>query len=167
MAELDGLPRRRWLSAPLSALLLPSGEAALEVLAGMSSGPLTCKWKVAATEDRLERQVLERLLQRLPPGARLRLDANGGWDRPTATAWAERLWEDPRLDWLEQPLDPQDRRGLADLLWRCPGLPVALDEALQADPRLRGSWAGWQVRRPAQEGDPRPLLAELEGGGPG
>ncbi len=99
LAELDGLPRRRWLPAPPPALLLPAGEAALEALdaalaagaaapGGTSAEPLSCKWKVAVSEDRLERQVLERLLQRLPAGARLRLDANGGWDRATARAWA-------------------------------------------------------------------------------
>ncbi|MEO1003156.1 MAG: o-succinylbenzoate synthase [Cyanobacteria bacterium J06638_7] len=182
LAELQGLPRRRWLPAPPPALLLPAGAAALEALdaaqgpggeqagaaaaAGIRMGPFTCKWKVAVSEDRLERQVLERLLQRLPPGARLRLDANGGWDRATARAWAERLRGEPRLEWLEQPLDPLDHQGLGDLQRRCPGLPVALDESLQRHPGLRASWDGWQVRRPAQEGDPRPLLAELEGGRP-
>jgi O-succinylbenzoate synthase len=45
-------------------------------------------------------------------------------------------------------------------------LPVALDESLRADPGLRGRWPGWQVRRPAIEGDPRPLLAQLQAGVP-
>lgn len=169
LAELDGLPRRRWLKAPRAALLLPAGEAALEVLAAVAGDgalPFTCKWKVASAGDVLERQLLERLLERLPPGSRLRLDANGGWDRPTAAAWAERLRGDPRLEWIEQPLQPRDQEGLAELLERCPGLPVALDEALQCHPQLRERWGGWQVRRPAQEGDPRPLLAELERGRP-
>ncbi|MEX1324778.1 MAG: o-succinylbenzoate synthase [Synechococcaceae cyanobacterium] len=177
LAELDGLPRRRWLPPPPPALLLPGGEAALEVLgAALSAGwapgsgngslPFTCKWKVATADDRLERRLLERLLLRLPPGSRLRLDANGGWDRPTAFAWAERLQRECRLEWIEQPLDPHDQEGLAALLRRCPGLPVALDEALQCHPGLRERWDGWQVRRPGQEGDPRPLLAELERGRP-
>jgi O-succinylbenzoate synthase len=166
LAELDGLPRRRWLPAPPPALLLPAGEAALAALAAAGALPCTCKWKVAAADDRLERQVLERLLQRLPPGSRLRLDANGGWTLSTALAWAERLRGEDRLEWIEQPLDPLDRQGLAELRRRCPGLPLALDEALLECPGLRERWDGWQVRRPGQEGDPRPLLAELERGRP-
>lgn len=121
--------------------------------------PLTCKWKVAAAGDHAERQVLEQLLARLPAGSRLRLDANGGWDRATAWQWAERLAQDPRLDWLEQPLAPADLSGLQALARR---VPVALDESLQHDPDLRRHWPGWQVRRPAVEGDPRPLLLALQ-----
>ncbi|MGB5135389.1 MAG: o-succinylbenzoate synthase [Prochlorococcaceae cyanobacterium] len=177
LAELDGLPRRRWLPAPQPAVLLPAGAEALvavaEVLATPSPPsprkgplPLTCKWKVATGEDRQERRLLEELLRLLPAAARLRLDANGGWDRPTAAAWAARLVDEPRLEWIEQPLDPADSEGLADLRRRFPCLPLALDESLHRHPCLRERWRGWQVRRPSQEGDPRPLLAALERGTP-
>ena len=160
LAELDGLPRERWLPAPASARLLPAGAAALEALAGVAPA---WKWKVAVHPEREERAVLEVLLARLPATARLRLDANGGWDRPTARRWVERLVAEPRLEWLEQPLPAHDLEGLAELAER---LPVALDESLQADPALAQRWPGWQVRRPSQEGDPRPLLAALEAGRP-
>lgn len=166
LAELEGLPRRRWLAAPPPAHLLPAGPAALDALdrSGLALGrDSVLKWKVAVLPDAEERQLLEQLLQRLPATARLRLDANGGWDRATATAWAERLAAEPRLQWLEQPLDPADQAGLAALATR---VPVALDESLQDQPALRHSWPGWQVRRPSQEGDPRPLLAALERGVP-
>jgi O-succinylbenzoate synthase len=174
LAELQGLPLRRWLAAPPPARLLPAGPAALERLAVLlvecghgsgpgSTAPLTVKWKVAVCPDDQERSLLERLLQLLPVQGRLRLDANGGWDRPTAWRWAERLAAEPRLEWLEQPLPPGDPAGLAELAAR---LPVALDESLQGDRRLAGRWTGWQVRRPSQEGDPRPLLAALEAGQP-
>lgn len=173
LAELDGLVGPEgWLAAPPSARLLPAGAAmpaALERVlaerqeAGMGEDPLCLKWKVAAAPDRWERQGLELLLQRLPAAARLRLDANGGWDRPTALAWAERLAAEPRLEWLEQPLAASDQEGLEPLAAR---VPLALDESLQADPSLRASWPGWQVRRPSQEGDPRPLLAALQAGRP-
>ncbi len=128
---------------------------------GATGEPLCVKWKVAAAADPRERELLELLLQRLPPEARLRLDANGGWTRSTAWAWAERLQHEPRLEWLEQPLPPADQEGLEQLSAR---LPLALDESLHANPALRASWPGWQVRRPSQEGDPRPLLAELLAG---
>ena len=190
LAELDGLVGAGpdpWRPAPPSAWLLPAGEGALESLRGLLvsddlspetrptnpaaptgpapclAPPLTVKWKVAAHPDPLERRLLEKLLALLPPTARLRLDANGGWDRPTATAWADRLAGEPRLEWLEQPLPPGDQEGLEALAQR---IPVALDESLRVDPSLRQRWAGWQVRRPVLEGDPRPLLAELRDGRP-
>ena len=63
------------------------------------------------------------------PLARLRLDANAGWDRAEADRWMEVLADDPRLEWLEQPLAVDDLDGLNRLAER---LPVALDESLQA-----------------------------------
>jgi O-succinylbenzoate synthase len=178
LAELDGLAAEAaagglpaenmptgWLPAPPSAWLLPAGAALLPALEeALSSNAQTLKWKVAAGDDGLERQLLEVLLERLPAAARLRLDANGGWDRATAAAWAERLADEPRLEWLEQPLADDDIEGLEALAQR---LPVALDESLRRHPWLRERWPGWQVRRPAQEGDPRPLLAALGVGRPG
>jgi O-succinylbenzoate synthase len=174
LAECEGLPRGRWRPPPASALLLPAGPAALAALEAALAGqrPTTSglgpcfKWKVAVHPDGEERQLLERLLERLPAAARLRLDANGGWQRATAAAWAQRLAAEPRLDWLEQPLDPADFEGLDDLAARFPAVPIALDESLQVRPQLHQRWSGWQVRRPSEEGDPRPLLAELERGRP-
>lgn len=177
LAERDGLAAGGWRPAPPSAWLLPAGEGALAALERALAAappraaappwpaalPFTVKWKVAAGPDAHERALLERLLERLPPASRLRLDANGGWDRPTAAAWAERLASEPRLEWLEQPLAAADLEGLTALAAR---LPVALDESLMADPGLRQRWPGWQVRRPALEGDPRPLLAALAAGQP-
>jgi O-succinylbenzoate synthase len=106
---------------------------------------------------------MDGLLQRLPAHVRLRLDANGGWDRATATDWADRLAGDPRLEWLEQPLAFEDQEGLDRLADRA---PIALDELLRQRPELRAHWPGWQVRRPSQEGDPRPLLDDLQRGTP-
>jgi len=169
LAELDGLGspgRGGWLQAPASAWLLPAGERAVEELERvLASGPPppAFKWKVAALPAHQELDLLELLLQRLPAGAALRLDANGGWDRATAAAWADRLAREPRLEWLEQPLQPLDQEGLEALAAR---VPVALDESLRASPALAASWPGWQVRRPLLEGDPRPLLAALEAGQP-
>jgi O-succinylbenzoate synthase len=167
LAELDGLGslgRGGWLQAPASAWLLSAGERAVEELGQvLASGPTppVFKWKVAALPARQELDLLELLLQRLPAGALLRLDANGGWDRATAAAWADRLANEPRLEWLEQPLPPGDQQGLEALAAR---VPVALDESLRASPALAASWPGWQVRRPPLDGDPRPLLAAFEAG---
>lgn len=174
LAELDGLgscASGGWRPAPPSAFLLPAGEPALPALAealqlSTAAGHApTVKWKVAAGADARERRLLEALLAQLPACGRLRLDANGGWDRPTAQAWAQRLVADSRLEWLEQPLPPGDRCGLEVLAGQ---LPVALDESLRAPDGWRpaADWPGWQVRRPLLEGDPRPLLAALTAGTP-
>ncbi len=56
--------------------------------------------------------------------------------------------------------DPEGLERLAALV------PVAPDESLLADPALAQRWSGWQVRRPASEGGPRPLLAALQAGAP-
>jgi len=178
LAELEGLAgeavggglaagwlAKGWLAAPPSAWLLPAGASVLPALEeALANKAQTLKWKVAAADDALERHLLAVLLERLPEAARLRLDANGGWDRATAAAWAERLEQEPRLEWLEQPLADDDIEGLEALADR---LPVALDESLRRHPWLRQRWPGWQVRRPALEGDPRPLLAALGAGRPG
>lgn len=172
LAELDGLGRDGWKTAPQQAWLLPAAAgapAALERLlaqAGRSGGPpapLTVKWKVAVADPDSELALLERLLERLPATGRLRLDANGGWDRATAGHWAARLQNEPRLDWLEQPLAPHDHAGLRALALQ---LPVALDESLRHPAGPPPGWRGWWVHRPALEGDPRPLLQALNAGLP-
>jgi len=171
LAELGGTAAGQWQRAPGSAWLLPAGEEALAELdrvlggeAGSTDPAVTFKWKVAAQPDAGERDLLEALLQRLPASARLRLDANGGWDVATAHHWADRLADEPRLQWLEQPLAPLELGELARLGER---LPVALDESLpHLLPQQRAAWPGWLVRRPLQEGDPRPLLQQLQAGLP-
>jgi O-succinylbenzoate synthase len=170
LAELDGVGPAGQESGryvPESAWLLPAGERALEALDRVLAdqrGELTVKWKVAAASDAVERGVLERLLQRLPASARLRVDANGGWDVATAHRWADRLLDEPRLQWLEQPLAAD---AWPELLRLAARVPVALDESLpHLQPQQQAAWPGWLVRRPLQEGDPRPLLAQLQAGLP-
>jgi O-succinylbenzoate synthase len=172
LAEWDGLGRaglEPWRCAPASAHLLPAGQASLPALDqaleqnSASGQPLTVKWKVAAQDPDQEWQLLEPLLARLPAEGRLRLDANGGWDRAMAQRWADRLRGEPRLEWLEQPLAAADHQGLEALALQ---LPVALDESLRVNPALALRWPSWQVRRPLLEGDPRPLLQLLRAGRP-
>ena len=157
-----------WHPAPPAAHLLPAGTSMLPELDRLLASPvaapgITVKWKVAAADPELEWLLLHQLLERLPATARLRLDANAGWDRAEADRWVEVLAAEPRLQWLEQPLAVDDLDGLNRLAER---LPVALDESLQAHPAWREQWQGWQVRRPLLEGDPRPLLRQLQQGRP-
>ena len=172
LAELQGLVGGDapgcWLSAPPSAHLLPAGEAmphAFDQLLAQrpQEGSITVKWKVAAADGAQELRLLEWLLERLPVGAHLRLDANGGWDRATAHNWVAALRGEDRLQWLEQPLAVDDLEGHQQLLEQ---IPVALDEGLRLHPEWQQAWAGWQVRRPSLEGDPRPFLRQLQQGVP-
>lgn len=176
LAEADGLVGTAaggWRPAPPSAWLLPAGAEALSVARSLLAGrspdgtlppsPLTVKWKVGVHREEEERAWYGQLASLLPPDSRLRLDANGGFSRATAWRWADQLSGDGRLEWLEQPLDPADQTGLEALAER---LPIALDESLLRNPELRRRWTGWQVRRPSQEGDPRPLLRALAEGRP-
>ena len=172
LAELDGelgsASSAGWLLAPMSAFLLPAGVAMRDVLDRLLASvdpnlPFTLKWKVAVCDHEEEWCLLQGLLDKLPALARLRLDANGGWDRLQAWQWVERLRGDSRLEWLEQPLAADDWEGLQAI---AAVVPVALDESLQAYPTLRDHWESWQVRRPLLEGDPRPLLRDLLRGRP-
>ena len=172
LAELDGqlgsASSAGWLQAPTSAFLLPAGVAMRDALDRLlssvdSNSPFTLKWKVAACDFEEEWCLLQGLLDKLPFSARVRLDANGGWDRLQAWRWVEKLRGDPRLQWLEQPLGVDDWEGLQTI---ASVVPVALDESLQAHPTWRDQWQSWQVRRPLLEGDPRPLLQDLLRGKP-
>ena len=168
LAELEGLLGDGWLPAPASALLLPAGGDAITALQqalSRQSNPsaFVAKWKVGVLDCGRELQVLEQLLEQLPVGAQLRLDANGGWDRATAGRWALRLEQEAKLQWLEQPLTPSDHAGLLALARR---LPVALDESLRDGAGVPSDWPGWRAHKPALEGDPRPLLQQLEIGAP-
>ena len=172
LAELDGqlgsVSSAGWLQAPRSAFLLPAGVAMRDALDRLLSSvdsnlSFALKWKVAACDPEEEWCLLQGLLDKLPSSARLRLDANGGWDRLQAWRWVEQLRGDPRLEWFEQPLAADDWEGLEAI---SAVVPVALDESLQAHPTWRDQWEGWQVRRPLLEGDPRPLLRDLMRGKP-
>lgn len=168
LAELEGLLGDGWLPAPASALLLPAGGDAITALQqalSRQSNPsaFVAKWKVGVLDCGRELQVLEQLLEQLPVGAQLRLDANGGWDRATAGRWAMRLEQEAKLQWLEQPLPPRDHAGLLALARR---LPVALDESLRDAADVPSGWPGWLAHKPALEGDPRPLLQQLQIGAP-
>ena len=63
------------------------------------------------------------------------------------------------IDWLEQPVSPDDIEFLRELNKK---IPIALDESLLKYPYLINEWEGWQIRRPSQETNPLKLLRELE-----
>ena len=120
---------------------------------------ITFKWKVGILDRLYEEKILEKTLNEINNKIKLRIDANGSWDRKYANKWAEILKDNENLDWLEQPLSEDDIEGLKELEKK---IPVALDESLIKYPDLKRDWKGWQIRRPSQENEPLILLKELQ-----
>jgi len=128
------------------AALLPSGRSALAVVEDLAeSGFRTFKWKVGVGDVLDELGILDDLIARLPTGSKLRLDANGGWDRKKSERWLDRCAERP-IEFVEQPISP-DVRSAEDLLR---GLaedfptPIGLDESIATDAQVhRWLGSGW------------------------
>lgn len=149
------------------AALLPAGRAVLAAVAAKAeAGFRVFKWKVGVGDPADELGLLDDLLAQLPGGARLRLDANGAWERRTAERWLERCAERP-IEFVEQPISPT-ARGAADLLLGLAGdfpTPLALDESLvhEGDVArwLGAGWPGVFVIKPSLLAEPEVALAQL------
>ncbi len=137
------------------AALLPAGRAALAKVDGLAeAGFRTFKWKVGVADAADEMALMDDLLARLPEGARLRLDANGAWDRRTTERWLSRCADYP-VEHVEQPI-AADARGAEDLLMGIAGdypTPVALDESLAGfgdlERWMQAGWPGVYVVKPS------------------
>lgn len=156
------------------AALLPAGRAALgELPARCEAGFRVFKWKVGVGDIADELALLDDVCAALPAGGRLRLDANGAWDRRRAERWLERCAERP-IEHVEQPCLPAmgagdtDLRRADDLLLGLAGdfpTPIALDESLAGDADVERwlglGWPGVFVVKPALLGDAAASLAAL------
>lgn len=129
------------------AAFLPAGQTALKDLPPKAdAGFRVFKWKVGLRDTDEELGLLDDLCAALPDGGKLRLDANGAWDRRRASKWLERCADRP-VEFIEQPI-ASDARGAQDLLL---GLAadyptrIALDESLTVDGDIeRWLGAGWR-----------------------
>jgi o-succinylbenzoate synthase len=168
-----GCARRSWVSKPAReylpvAALLPAGKAALAVIPERAEiGFRVFKWKVGVADAADEISLLDDLCGALPNGAKLRLDANGAWDRRRSERWLERCADRP-IEFVEQPIDSSSR-GADDLLQGLAAdypTPIGLDESLVSDGDI-GAWIerGWPgvfVVKPSLLADPLVALAHLE-----
>jgi O-succinylbenzoate synthase len=148
------------------AALLPAGPAALaELPPKADAGFRIFKWKVGVGDPADELPVLDDLCAALPTGGKLRLDANGAWERRQAERWLERCAERP-VEFVEQPCfapksmgDAAMRRADDVLLGLAHDFPtpLALDESLVAagdvERWLAAGWPGWFVVKPSLLGD--------------
>jgi len=95
--------------------------AALEAV---RAGFGTLKLKVGTRETAIDAGRVEAIRSEVDEGLRLRIDANGAWSRSEARLAVDAF---PDLEYVEQPLAPDDLAGHADLRNRT---TVALDETL-------------------------------------
>lgn len=137
------------------AALLPAGRDGLRVLVEkLEAGFLTFKWKVGVGDREDELGILDDLLAQIPTHTKLRLDANGAWDRRTAARWLTRCADRP-IEFVEQPVSPAEEDTLLGLANDYP-VKLALDESvvhLSDARRWQGlGWPGVFVIKPALAG---------------
>jgi O-succinylbenzoate synthase len=144
------------------AALLPAGRAALTVLPQrIEAGFLAAKWKVGVGRPEEELPLLDDLVAQLPSYFKLRLDANGAWDRRTAEKWLAHCAERP-VELVEQPVAGGQDDVLLGLAEDYP-VTLALDESVTGLPALQAwqarGWRGVFVVKPALAGPLSELVA--------
>jgi len=174
LSQTAGVTLRAWLAPhaldriPVNAALGRLSDASAEAArAARQAGFEVVKLKVGLGEADAELARLRGLAAGLPDGIRLRLDANGAWDMPTAVRIVEGL-AGLGIEALEEPLK---RPRVADLraLQKAADFPLALDESLPTPDRkgapdidLSGGLAQFPLKRlvlkPAALGGLRPSL---------
>ncbi|MGC4074456.1 MAG: o-succinylbenzoate synthase [Nibricoccus sp.] len=150
------------------AALLPAGRAVLESVEPKTEmGFRTFKWKVGVGDIGDELALLDDLIGKLPSGAKLRLDANGAWDRRKAERWLESCADRP-VEFVEQPIDAS-ARGAEDLLLGLAGdfpTAIALDESVtgasDVEKWIGAGWPGVFVIKPSLLGDAAGALGKLK-----
>jgi o-succinylbenzoate synthase len=168
LACFEGSPLAAARRKPvLLSALLPAGPAALDRLPRLAAAGWRCfKWKVGAFPLGRELEILARLADLMPAGAKLRLDANRGLKTTTALQMLEAAAEAP-VEFLEEPLSSAEPSDLLALAADSP-VPLALDESVtgvDAIKRWRDlGWRGLFVAKPAVFGSPEALLAEVAQG---
>ena len=142
------------------AALLPAGREALRVFQEkLEAGFLAFKWKVGVGRVDDELVLLDDLLSRLPAHAKLRLDANGAWNRREAGRWLSACADRP-VEFVEQPVTPADEDSLRGLAADYP-VTLALDESVVRLGEARRwqamGWSGVFVIKPALAGTMREI----------
>ncbi len=141
--------------------LLSAGETALEEWKAVwERGGKTFKWKIAVGRIEEEIIIFKKLVEQLPTGVKLRLDANGGLNIQEAETWLKVTDELSCVEFIEQPLSPEEF-DLMLALSQAYKTPLALDESVATLRQLtecyeRG-WRGIFVIKPAIAGFPSRL----------
>jgi O-succinylbenzoate synthase len=149
---------------PMSALLPAGPGAIIAAERAAAQGFTTMKWKVGVGAPAAELALLPRVLEHLPAGGQLRLDANGAWDLPTARLWLESCADRP-IEFIEQPFPVGQEEPVLSLANEFP-TRIALDESVAVHSNLlrwlEFGWPGIYVIKPSLAGSPRKLLQLLD-----
>jgi o-succinylbenzoate synthase len=153
-------------SIPNLSTLLPSGTAAVpKILALSAQGYSTFKWKIGVLPIAEEMAIWQQLIAALPDQGKLRLDANGGLSYTEATKWLELCSQEPRIEFIEQPLGVDAIEQMQELAQRY-ATPIAIDESVATFALLQTAYAqGWQgiyVVKPGIAGFPWRLADFIE-----
>ena len=131
-------------SAPLSSFTIGIGsEAELRQKVKEAKGYPILKVKLGTDHD----EHIVRVIREEAPDKTLRVDANAAWTPKLAVQTIERL-VDYDIEFVEQPLPPQDVEGLRFVRERSP-LPIIADESclVASDiPRLAGAVDGINIK---------------------
>jgi o-succinylbenzoate synthase len=151
-----------FLSPAAYSGLLPAGKAALNQWQNLwKRGYRTFKWKIGVNAISREREIFQVLTRSLPPGAKLRLDANGGLSYEEAKLWlgmCENI--SANVEFIEQPLPVEQFSAMLELSANFQ-TAIALDESVATLTQLQDCWKqGWRgifVIKPAIAGSPSHL----------
>ena len=185
IAEVPGnrvTPGRKHLGV---AALLPAGRDVLAQIAPKAeAGFRVFKWKVGVGDAADELALLDDVCAALPGGAKLRLDANGAWDRRQAERWLERCADRP-VEFVEQPCFAKAPAVAKAMAGKSPGAarqgkvddmllglandyptPIALDESVAGEGDIErwlgAGWPGVFIVKPSLLADVNGALAKLE-----
>lgn len=125
-----------------------------EIRTYLDSGYRDVKIKIGGASLAEDVRRVEAVLELLPPGCRLAVDANGRFDLPRALEYARAL-AGYELLWYEEPCDPLDYRGHAAVAEHYPGA-LATGENLfsVADTRNLLRYGGLRPDRDVLQVDP-------------
>lgn len=124
----------------------------------VSEGFEWLKLKVGVQSPQMDLDRIQAVDTAVDESVKLRLDANGAWDRSTATEILDHV-ADTGVEYLEQPLEATDIDGLADL--RGHGVDIAVDESLteaSVEAVIEAEAADVVVLKPMAIGGPRRTL---------
>jgi O-succinylbenzoate synthase len=149
--------------------LLPAGQAVFAAVdSRLEMGFRTFKWKVGVADPKDEMVMLDDVLAKLPERSRVRLDANGAWDRRTAERWLSLCADRAMIEYVEQPVAAENTDLLLGLAGDFPVM-LALDESVSGREdfeRWRDlGWPGVYVIKPILWGDPADVVATLKRSG--